>query len=48
MAKKVKKNPATVGLNSPEVEGQGTTQVETGAVEKDSSRRKNRKKSGLL
>jgi hypothetical protein len=48
MAKEVKKDPSTIGLNSAQVEGQGTTEKETGSVKKDSSRRKNRKNSGIL
>lgn len=34
-----KKNPATIGLGSPQVEGQGTTQTETGRKSISSSRK---------
>lgn len=37
---KRKKDPSTIGLASPQVEGQGTTTTETGAREASSSRRK--------
>ncbi len=37
---KHKKNPATIGLNSSQVEGQGTTNHETGQVKAPSSRKK--------
>jgi hypothetical protein len=37
---KRKKDPSTIGLNSPQVEGQGTTNQETGRTKADSSRRK--------
>jgi hypothetical protein len=37
---KHRKDPSTIGLNSPEVEGQGTTTMETGKKKKDSARRK--------
>jgi hypothetical protein len=37
---KHKKDPSTIGLNSPQVEGQGTTNRETGKMKADSSRRK--------
>jgi hypothetical protein len=37
---KRKKDPSTIGLNSPQVEGQGTTNRETGRVKADSSRNK--------
>jgi len=39
MAKR-KSNPATIGLNSPQVEGQGTTNHETGREKAPSSRNK--------
>lgn len=41
--KKRKKDPSTIGLNSSQVEGQGTTNTETGGVKQDSARRKNKK-----
>lgn len=41
---KHKKDPSTIGLNSPEVEGQGTTNTETGQVKIDSSRRRKKKR----
>jgi len=37
---KHKKDPATIGLNSSQVEGQGTTNQETGRVKAPSSRNK--------
>jgi hypothetical protein len=37
---KRKKDPSTIGLNSPQVEGQGTTNRETGRTKADSSRNK--------
>jgi hypothetical protein len=37
---KRKKDPSTVGLSSPQVEGQGTTNQETGTRKRDSSNRK--------
>ncbi|WP_082193159.1 YuzL family protein [Bacillus rubiinfantis] len=45
MGKKSKKkaDPSTIGLNSPQVEGQGTTNIETGHTEVSSSRRKQKK-----
>lgn len=46
--KKIKADASTIGLGSPETEGQGTTTQETGNVKMDSSRRKKRKKSGGL
>nr|WP_077621002.1 YuzL family protein [Bacillus sinesaloumensis] len=42
MAKR-KKDPSTIGLDSPQVEGQGTTNQETGQMKMDSSRRKKKK-----
>ncbi|MEH7224386.1 YuzL family protein [Bacillus sp. JJ1566] len=42
MAKR-KKDPTTIGLGSPNVEGQGTTNRETGQMEMDSSRKKKKK-----
>ncbi|WLR52971.1 YuzL family protein [Bacillus tianshenii] len=44
MAKR-KQDPARAGLSSPNVEGQGTTNQETGAYEADSSRKRKRGKS---
>ncbi|HYK72065.1 MAG TPA: YuzL family protein [Pseudoneobacillus sp.] len=35
-----KKDPSTIGLNSPQVEGQGTTNQETGRIKMPSSRKK--------
>ena len=40
---KRKKDPSTIGLSSPTVEGQGTTTSETGKVAKDSSRLKTKR-----
>ncbi|MDZ5474513.1 YuzL family protein [Bacillus sp. 31A1R] len=40
---KRKKDPSTIGLGSPQVEGQGTTNTETGGVKRDSARRKTKK-----
>ncbi|MFT4414122.1 YuzL family protein [Fredinandcohnia humi] len=40
---KRKKDPSKVGLNSPDVEGQGTTEQETGNMKMDSSRRKQKR-----
>jgi hypothetical protein len=37
---KRKKDPSTIGLNSSQVEGQGTTNEETGRIKVDSSRKK--------
>ncbi|WP_404996192.1 YuzL family protein [Caldifermentibacillus hisashii] len=37
---KRKADPSTIGLNSPETEGQGTTTRETGRKKADSSRKK--------
>ncbi|GGA71402.1 YuzL family protein [Ornithinibacillus halotolerans] len=42
MAKR-KANPLTNGMSSPEVEGQGTTNRETGRKEVDSSRKKKKR-----
>lgn len=42
MAKR-KKDPSKIGLGSADVEGQGTTNKETGRMEMDSSRRKKKK-----
>ncbi|MDQ0197741.1 YuzL family protein [Neobacillus ginsengisoli] len=39
---KRKSDPSTIGLNSMQVEGQGTTTTETG-TKKDSSRRKQKR-----
>ncbi|MFC4322890.1 YuzL family protein [Litchfieldia salsa] len=38
-----KKDPSTIGLNSSQVEGQGTTNREFDGVSKDSARRKTKK-----
>lgn len=43
MAKR-KQNPATAGLSSAHIEGQGTTNKETGSYEADSSRKRKRGK----
>ncbi|MED3625562.1 YuzL family protein [Neobacillus thermocopriae] len=45
MGKKSKKkaDPSTVGLDSPQVEGQGTTTIETGSRVEASSRRKTKR-----
>jgi len=40
---KRKADPSTIGLESHDTEGQGTTNVETGGKKKTSSRKKNRK-----
>ncbi|MCM3588092.1 YuzL family protein [Mesobacillus maritimus] len=40
---KRKKNPATIGLNSSQVEGQGTTNQETGQFKAPSSRKKQKR-----
>jgi hypothetical protein len=40
---KRKKDPSTIGLNSMQVEGQGTTTSETGSRSASSSRRKQKK-----
>lgn len=48
MAKGRKKDPSKVGLSAPDVRGQGTTNIETGQTKMDSSRKRNRKKSGIL
>ncbi|MCL6573743.1 MAG: YuzL family protein [Bacillus sp. (in: Bacteria)] len=40
---KRKKDPSTIGLNSPQVEGQGTTRTETGTKTASSSRRKQKR-----
>jgi hypothetical protein len=37
---KRKKDPSTIGLNSPQVEGQGTTNQETGRMKASSARKK--------
>jgi hypothetical protein len=39
-----KKDPSTIGLSSPQVEGQGTTNVEFDGKSKDSARRKTKKR----
>lgn len=43
MSNKRKKDPSTIGLNSSQVEGQGTTVTETGSRTADSSRKKQKK-----
>ncbi|MBV7506846.1 YuzL family protein [Bacillus sp. sid0103] len=40
---KRKKDPSTIGLTSPQVEGQGTTTTETGSRTEPSSRRKQKR-----
>ncbi|MFJ7725752.1 MULTISPECIES: YuzL family protein [Bacillaceae] len=40
---KRKADPSTIGLSSPQVEGQGTTTTETGSREEPSSRRKQKR-----
>lgn len=40
---KRKADPSTIGLNSPQVEGQGTTNIETGSIEEPSSRKKQKR-----
>ncbi|WP_083978914.1 YuzL family protein [Bacillus alveayuensis] len=40
---KRRKDPSTVGLGSPEVQGQGTTTTETGAYKQDSARKKTKR-----
>lgn len=40
---KRKKDPSTIGLGSPQVEGQGTTENEINGTKKDSARRKTKK-----
>lgn len=40
---KRKKDPSTIGLNSSQVEGQGTTTTETGMKEASSSRNKQKR-----
>ena len=40
---KRKADPSTIGLGSPQVEGQGTTNVETGMKEVSSARRKQKR-----
>lgn len=41
--KKRKKNPTTIGLNSPQVEGQGTTNEEIDGKQITSARKKTKK-----
>ncbi|WLR56815.1 YuzL family protein [Mesobacillus subterraneus] len=43
MSNKRKKDPSTIGLNSSQVEGQGTTASETGSRSADSSKNKQKK-----
>ena len=38
-----KKDPSKAGLSSPEIKGQGTTNVETGGVTLSSARHKKKK-----
>ncbi len=38
-----KKDPSKGALNSPNVEGQGTTNTETGSIARDSSRKKEKR-----
>jgi hypothetical protein len=40
---KHKKDPSKSGLSSPAVEGQGTTNIETGSIKADSARKKTKK-----
>lgn len=40
---KRKKDPSKAGLSSPEVKGQGTTNMETGGVMSSSSRHRKKK-----
>ncbi|MBO0958377.1 YuzL family protein [Neobacillus sp. MM2021_6] len=40
---KRKADPSTIGLSSPQVEGQGTTMTETGSREEPSSRKKQKR-----
>ncbi|KAF0817074.1 MULTISPECIES: YuzL family protein [unclassified Cytobacillus] len=40
---KRKKDPSNAGLSSPNVEGQGTTNMETGSRKASSARHKNKK-----
>jgi hypothetical protein len=40
---KRKKDPSKIGLNSSQVEGQGTTTIETGTREESSARRKQKR-----
>ncbi|MFS0638287.1 YuzL family protein [Mesobacillus foraminis] len=40
---KRKHDPSTIGLNSPQVEGQGTTNRETGSFKASSARNKQKK-----
>lgn len=40
---KRKKDPSKIGLNSSQVEGQGTTNTETGSVQASSSRNKQKR-----
>ncbi|WP_072136200.1 YuzL family protein [Bacillus kwashiorkori] len=42
MAKR-KENPSKTGLSSPQVQGQGTTDIETGVKEVSSSRKKTKR-----
>ncbi|MEH7354513.1 YuzL family protein [Neobacillus drentensis] len=40
---KRKADPSTIGLSSPQVEGQGTTMTETGSRTEPSSRKKQKR-----
>lgn len=40
---KVKKDPSKIGMSSPNVEGQGTTNTETGRKKMDSSRKREKR-----
>ena len=43
MSNKRKKDPSTIGLNSAQVEGQGTTTSETGSQTASSARKKQKR-----
>lgn len=43
MSNKRKKDPSTIGLNSSQVEGQGTTTNETGSRTESSARKKQKR-----
>lgn len=43
MNHKRKKDPSTIGLASSQVEGQGTTNKETGSIEVSSTRKKQKR-----
>lgn len=40
---KHRKDPSKIGLSSPEIEGQGTTETESGNYKKDSKRLKKKR-----